>query len=310
MKGSLALCCLLATGGLMSSQEAGAHEAPGAGEIAISHQGRQRSAHVYVPPAYTSAKPAPLVLVFHGGGGDAANAERTVQMQRLADLHGLIVVYPNGTGVLNDRLLTWNAANCCGFAMQQKVDDVAFVRELIASLKRRYAIDPKRIYATGLSNGGMMSYRLGCDLSDQIAAIAPVAAALNTDACVPQQPVSAVIIHGTADQHVLFDGGVNKKRFPGSKPRTDTSVEHAYTTWARITRCRPAAAARLDRNVVKTACVDGTHGAEVVLYAIEGQGHAWPGGKPGVRNGNVDPPSQQISASEVMIEFFLRHPKP
>ena len=304
-----ALCFLLFAAAVTSVPEARAQETVNAGEIAISHQGRQRTARVYVPPAYSSSKPAPLVLMFHGGGGNAENAERTAQMQRVADRYGLIVVYPNGTGALNDRLLTWNAANCCGYAMQQSVDDVGFARELIAALKRRYAIDPKRVFATGLSNGGMMAYRLGCELSDQIAAIAPVAAALNTESCTPQQPVSAVIFHGTADQYVLFDGGLNNKRFPGAKPRVDKPVQHAYTTWTRITQCRPAPPMRLDTQVVKTACTDGTHGTEVVLYAIEGQGHAWPGGRPGVRNGNVDPPSPQISATEVMVEFFLRHPK-
>lgn len=310
MTRSLAVRCLLVAAALITLvTEARSQETPGNTEMAISHGGRQRTARVYVAPGYKASKPAPLVLMLHGGGGNAENAERTAQMQRAADRHGLIVVYPNGTGVLNDRLLTWNAANCCGYAMQQNVDDVGFVRELIAVLKQQYAIDPRRVYATGLSNGGMMAYRLGCELSDQIAAIAPIAAALNTESCTPEQPVSAVIFHGTEDQYVLFNGGINNKRFPGARPRVDKSVHHAYTTWARITKCQPAPSMRLDTHVVKTACTNGTNGSEVVLYAIEGQGHAWPGGKPGVRNGNVDPPSPQLSATEVMIEFFLRHPK-
>ena len=182
MKQTFAFRCLLLALMLTWVPQARAQEAAGAGEIAITHQARKRTARIYVPPQYTPSKPAPLVLMFHGGGGNAENAERTAQMQREADRHVMIVVYPNGTGVLNDRLLTWNAANCCGYAMQQNVDDVAFVRELIATLKRRYAIDPKRIYATGLQRRHLAS-RLGCELSDQIAAIAPVAAALNTESC-------------------------------------------------------------------------------------------------------------------------------
>lgn len=278
-------------------------------DISIWHDRRQRTASVYVPHSYHSSRPAPLVLMFHGGGGNADNAARTSQMQQQADRHGLIVVYPNGTGVLKETLLTWNTWNCCGYAMQHDVDDVGFVRELIATLKRRYAIDRKRIYATGLSNGAMMAHRIGCELSDQIAAIAPVAGALNADSCVPRAPVSVVIFHGTADEHVLFEGGRNRKHFPGAKPRVDRSVEHAFTTWAQINGCQPAPPIQHATNVAKTACIDGIDGAEVVLYAIEGQGHAWPGGRPGIRNGNVDPPSQQISATDVMIEFFLRHPK-
>lgn len=278
-------------------------------ELSIAHGSRQRTASIYVPPTYSASKPAPLVLAFHGGGGNAANAQRTVQMKQHADRHGFIIAYPSGTGRFKDRLLTWNAWNCCAYAMQNNVDDVGFARELIAELKRRYSIDAKRIYATGLSNGGMLSYRLACEISDQIAAIAPVAGSLNTDSCRPREPVSIVIFHGTEDQYVLYEGGTNKKRFPGSEPRADRSVAHAFTTWSRLNNCRPQSPVRVAKDVQKTACINGTGGAEVVLYAIEGQGHAWPGGLPGLRNGNVDPPTPQISATDTMIEFFLQHPK-
>jgi len=278
-------------------------------EVSISHGNHQRTASVYVPPTYSPSKPAPLVLVFHGGGGNAGNAQRTAQMKEQADRHGLIVAYPSGTGRFKDTLLTWNAWTCCGYAMNNNVDDVGFVRELIAALKRRYSIDDKRIYATGLSNGGMLSYRLACELSGQIAAIAPVAGALNTDSCAPKQPVSVLIFHGTEDQYVLYEGGVNKKRFPGSEPRADRSVAHAFATWSRLDKCHPQPPTQISEGVRKTACINGTGGTEVVLYTIEGQGHAWPGGQPGLRNGNVDPPTQQISATDTMIEFFLQHPK-
>ncbi|MEP6609896.1 MAG: PHB depolymerase family esterase [Burkholderiaceae bacterium] len=278
-------------------------------EVTIIQGGRQRSALIRVPSSYVPSKPAPLVLVFHGGGGNAANAERTTSMRAQAEKHGLIVAYPNGTGVLKQTLLTWNTWNCCGYAMQNDVDDVGFVRELIATLKRRYSIDTRRIFATGLSNGAMLSYRLACEMSDQIAAIAPVAGALNTDSCAPREPVSVAIFHGTSDQHVRYDGGRNTKQFPGAKPRDDKSVNDAFSTWTKIDKCQPSAPTQYAPSVRKTECSNGEHGSEVVLYSIEGQGHAWPGGTPGLRNGNVDPPSQQISATEVMIDFFLRHPR-
>ena len=118
-----------------------------------------------------------------------------------------------------------------------------------------------------------------------------------------------VIFHGAADQHVLYEGGRNKKRFPGAKPRVDRSIEHAVTTWSQIAKCLPAPPVRQSQSVLKTVCANGANGSEVLLYAIEGQGHAWPGGTPGVRSGNVDAPSQEFSATEVMIEFFLQHPK-
>lgn len=299
------LCSLLVA---MNAGAAFAATASTEHRITLIHDQRQRSALVRVPNTYDSSIPAPLLLVFHGGGGNADGAERMAQLAPLADKHNLIVVYPNGTGVLRDRLLTWNTWNCCGYALTQQVDDVGFVRNLIATLKRRYSIDSSRIFATGISNGGMMAYKLGCELSDQIAAIAPVAGALNTDSCAPREPVSVVIFHGTDDQYVLFQGGQNTKRFPGSDPRTDKSVAHAFSTWSALNKCSESNGSQ-QGSVRRTVCSNGTRGSEVVLYAIEGQGHAWPGGRAGLRNGNVDPPSQQISASQVMIEFFMRHPK-
>ncbi len=276
--------------------------------ITLMHDQRQRSALVRVPSTYNASNPAPMLLVFHGGGGNAEGAERMAQLTPLADKHNLIVVYPNGTGVLRDRLLTWNTWNCCGYALTHEVDDVGFVRNLIAMLKREFAIDSNRIFATGISNGGMMAHRLGCELSDQIAAIAPIAGALNTDSCAPREPVSVLIFHGTDDQHVMFKGGQNLKRFPGADPRIDNSVADAFSTWSRLDKCSPSNPSQ-QQSVQRTLCSDGARGSEVVLYAIQGQGHSWPGGRAGLRYGNVDPPSQEISASEVMIEFFMRHPK-
>lgn len=301
----LALCSQVA------ALNAGAALAAGAStehRITLMHEQRQRSALVYVPSNYDASVPAPLLLVFHGGGGNADGAQRMAQLTPLADKHRFIVVYPNGSGVLRDRLLTWNTWNCCGYALTQQVDDVGFVRDLIALLKGRYPIDSSRIFATGISNGGMMAHKLGCELSEQIAAIAPIAGALNTDACAPGEPVSVVIFHGTDDQYVLFQGGKNTKRFPGADPRVDKSVAHAFSTWSTLNKCSLSNPSQ-QGSVRRTVCSNGTRGAEVVLFAIEGQGHSWPGGRPGLRNGNVDPPSQEISASEVMIDFFMRHPK-
>ena len=277
-------------------------------QITITHDQRQRSAIVHVPVSYQASQPSPLLLVFHGGGGNAEGAVRMSQFEKLAEQHRMIVVYPSGTGPLSDRLLTWNTWNCCGYANANRVDDVGFVRALIGELERQYAIDPKRIFATGLSNGGMMVHKLGCELSDKIAAIAPVAGALNTDACAPRDPVSVVIFHGTADEYVLFSGGENHKRFPGSKPRVDKSVAHAFSTWSAIDKCTPGQPAR-SGSIEQTTCSNGTRGTDVVLYAIEGQGHAWPGGRRGLRNANVDPPTHEISASQTMVDFFLQHPK-
>src|SRR4030042_1455717 len=110
----------------------------------------------------------PLVIVLHGGGGTAQSTAGMTGMNVKADSSGVIAVYPNGNGRVSDeKLLTWNAGNCCGYALDNNIDDVGFIRELIDKLEKKLAIDKARIYATGISNGGMMSYRLACELADK-----------------------------------------------------------------------------------------------------------------------------------------------
>lgn len=277
--------------------------------ISVEQDGRARTAFLHVPPGYDGRKPVPLVLVLHGGGGNGENASRTARMDGPADRLGFIVAYPNGTGLLKTRLLTWNAWNCCGYAMENRVDDVGFLRTLVGELRRTYSIDPRRVYATGLSNGGILAHRLGCEMSDVVAAIAPVAGALNTDSCTPPNPVSVIMFHGTADEHVLYDGG-HGKQFPGTAPRQDKPAAFAFATWSRIDGCSKKPDKERHGHVEKEICSGGRKGTEVVLVTIDGQGHAWPGGVPGIRNGNVDKPTAEISATDAMVEFFLAHPKP
>jgi polyhydroxybutyrate depolymerase len=193
--------------------------------------------------------------------------------------------------------------------MEKRVDDVGFLRTLIGEIRKTHAIDDRRIYATGLSNGGILAHRLGCEMSDVVAAIAPVAGALNTESCAPANPVSVIMFHGTADEHLRYEGG-DAKRFPGAAPRLDKPVRFAFETWSRIDGCSKKAGTEKRGHVQKEICSGGRKGTEVVLVTIEGQGHAWPGGTPGIRNGNVDKPTTEISATDTMVEFFLAHPKP
>lgn len=277
--------------------------------ISMDYKGRERTALLHVPSGFDKKKPMPLVLVFHGGGGNAANAVRMTGMDEPADRLGFLVAYPYGTGRLKTALLTWNAWNCCGYAMENQIDDVGFVRALIVELQKTYAIDPKRIYATGLSNGAILSHRLGCEMSDVVAAIAPVAGGLNTDSCAPAQPVSVIMFHGTADEHFRYDGG-DGKRFPGAAPRQDKPLRFAFSTWSRLDGCSQNPVSEKNGHVTKETCSHGRKGTEVVLVTIDGQGHAWPGGVPGIRNGNVDQPTTEISVTDTMVKFFLAHPKP
>lgn len=129
----------------------------------------------YLPPSYDGLSPVPLVIVLHGGLANAWSMEEVTDMSDKADKEGFIAAYPNGTGLLKDRFFTWNVGFGFGYAWKNDVDDVGFTRELIQELEKEFEIDKKRVYVTGLSNGAMFSYLLGAELSDVIAAIAPVA---------------------------------------------------------------------------------------------------------------------------------------
>jgi polyhydroxybutyrate depolymerase len=205
---------------------------------------RQRTYIVHLPAGYDGKAALPLVVVFHGGGGNAANAARMSGMSAKADKEKFIAVYPNGTGPWPDRFLTWNTWSCCGSVLDNNVDDVEFVRALIGKLEREYLVDPKRIYATGLSNGGMMTYRAGCELSDLFAAIAPVAGALDTTGCRPAFSVSVIIFHGTADKHILYEGGEPVKAFDRNHHRVDKPVSYAVNFWVQRDGCSKSLSTR------------------------------------------------------------------
>ena len=275
----------------------------------IGVDGMIRTFLLHVPEGADPRLAMPLVVVFHGGGGNAMNAAHMSGMDDKADAGQFVVAYPNGTGGLNDLLLTWNTWGCCGPALTKNMDDVRFVRAMVQSISRQYPIDPRRIYATGMSNGAMMAYRVACEMSDVFAAIAPVAGALDTDDCDPRFPVSAIIFHGTADNHVRYEGGKPLLSLDRRHAREDKPVAFAVGFWARRDRCNPQPVRTRHGSVVRDK-YDCPEGAGVELYSIEGQGHAWPGGMKGLRMGNVDEPTREINATNVMWEFFASHPKP
>ncbi len=254
--------------------------------------GRTREYILHVPAGY-SGKTAPLVIVLHGAVQGAANAESMSGMSALADKEKFIAVYPNGTG----KLPTWNAGNCCGYAQQNNIDDIAFLRAIVAKLEKDYAIDTKRVYVTGISNGAMMSYRAACEMADVVAAVAPVEGAQNVP-CKPAAPVSVIVFHGTADRLVPFNGGVSP--FQVGPHRTDTSVAETIAFWVKENGCAPAPKSEQSTEVdidTYSGCKDSTG---VALYAIQGGHHMWPGTKmSGVK----------ISATDVMWKFFAQHPK-
>jgi polyhydroxybutyrate depolymerase len=246
------------------------------------------------------------VFVFHGGTGNAESAIRMSKFNEVADKNGFLLAYPNGTSrVSNDILLTWNGGDCCGFAQQKNVDDVGFVRAIVADLQAQVDIDTKRIYASGMSNGGILSQRLACEAADVFAAIAPVAGTLNFPGCNPSQPISVIEFHGTGDQHIPYDGGYG----PQSLVNVDfASVKDSVGFWTSFNKCNSQPQAESIDDIKHETWTGCTASASVELYTVINGGHAWPGGVAG--RSEADQPTQSISASELIWKFFAAHPKP
>ena len=274
-------------------------------ERTLTHDGRERSYLLYVPTSVDWSQPVPLVLVFHGGTGNGKNAKTMSGFNNVADQNGFIVAYPNGTGRISDEIiLTWNGGECCGYARQENVDDVGFVRAMVAELQAQVNIDSKRVYATGMSNGGILSHRLACEASDLFAAIAPVAGTLNFQPCTPSQPVAVIAFHGTGDLHLPYEGGVGAESLVGVD---FASVLTSIGFWTSFNGCASAPLTESFADIQHDTW-DCAGNVNVELYTIIGGGHAWPGGRAG-RNG-ADQPTQTISASDLIWAFFAAHPKP
>lgn len=271
----------------------------------ITHDGVERSYILHLPPWLDPVQPAPVVLVFHGGGGNAENAVRMTDFNELSDRHGFLVVYPNGAGRLGDMVLTWNGGECCGYAQENNVDDVGFVRALLTDLSSSVRVDAQRVYATGMSNGAIMSYRLACELSDVFAAVAPVAGTQNVE-CHPEHPVSIIHFHGTADAHLPYEGGVGEESLTGVDYN---SVMDSVLFWADFNACADSPVIVEDENISHLAYEDCENDTSVQLYTIQGGLHAWPGSDgPGWPGGDM--PTSEIDATGVIWDFFAAHPKP
>lgn len=274
----------------------------------LVQNGLERRYVVRVPSALArGAVKMPLVLVLHGGGGNAAISEYMTGFTEKAEKEGFIVVYPEGSGRIKGQLLTWNAGHCCGYAMTHQVNDVEFISTLIDRLIKDYPIDPQRVYATGMSNGGMMAHRLGIELSHKIAAIAPVVATLFGDEKKPAQPVSAIMFNGMRDQAVPYLGGPPGGRFPGAWDGTPAKPALAQATfWANANHCTDKPE-QIDKGLYTVWKVRCPGGHAVIQIMIKDYGHAWPGGKKGSHLG--DEPSPSPVGTDVIWAFFKDHRK-
>lgn len=262
------------------------------------HGGIYRTYVLHIPDQYDNEDSLPLVINMNGAGlFGLAYAEMT-EMSIKADSEGFFVAYPACTDLGGK--ISWNS----GEWYHSSVDDVGFISSLIDTLRAHYAIDTLRIYATGISTGGLMTHRLACELSDRIAAFAPVAAPLICQACNPQRPVSIMHFHARSDPHVPYDGGVGVYE-PYSWPSVDSSMKR----WVELTGCDMGPDTFYnDKGALRQHWWRSDSSSELVLWTTEEGGHTWPG------TSYIHPvmgiASQAVEANDEMWEFFKAHPIP
>jgi len=257
---------------------------PGNYDINLEAKGLNRSYLVHVPPSYQESKKMPLILNFHGGGGKAEGHRRITQMNHTADKHGFIVVYPRGTkakGKFKRKLSFWNVDPGPTGAFHEReelknVNDVAFVNAMLNDLEGRFSIDKKKIYATGFSNGAILSHFLGCQLSERIAAIAPVSGPFWTEPvdCQLTRPIPVMSFHGDADTFAPFQGGQPSCEQGIQKPRNFPSVLSSVEIWREKNQCSKES--RITYQNGDTTCItydSCADDSEVTFCKIAGGGH-------------------------------------
>ncbi len=307
------LLLILVTGSILL--RAGLGDGQKALAKSLYHGSLQREYRVYVPQGVVPDRPIPVVFVYHGGSATAWGTMRLVGFNALADEHGFIVVYPQGIG------RSWNDGRSNGEtrAHREKVDDVGFFDAMLVDLGKEYALDPKRLFVTGCSNGGMFAHYLAANRADKIAAIAPVVGGITEPFDQQFQPSSAVsvlIVQGTDDPIVPYEGG--SIQFPGSKDRGRViATEKAASFWVASNGCdRTEIKKEIPDKDPKDGCQidasvwsDGKDRSEVWLFRLVGGGHTWPGGSQYLPRALIGRVCHDID-SETIWSFFQTHPKP
>lgn len=255
---------------------------------------------LHLPPSYNPATPMPLIIAMHGGFGSGPQLEDQSQLSTKADTAGFIIVYPEGVkSTLGIR--TWNAGGCCGYAVDNNINDVGFLTALIDTLIANYSIDTSRVYATGMSNGAFMSYRLACEISNKIAAIAPVAGTMNVGLCNPVRAVPVIHFHSYLDTNVPYQGGIGN----GASDHYNPPLDSVLNVWSLYNQC-----AQINDTIHNDT--DYTHinwnscacGNELNLYITHDGGHSWPGGTASMVGDSV---STVINANDLMWDFFQKY---
>lgn len=264
--------------------------------------GLTRTYLVNLPPNYYDSSSFSLVIALHGGGGSGENFELSTGLTDKANSEHFIIVYPDGyLGPGNNR--TWNAGNCCGAAESQNINDVKFISKLIDKLISDYKINPKKVYITGHSNGGMMTYRLASELSNKITAIAVNSCSMVVTSPIhPSIAVPVLHMHSILDTHVPYNGGIgiNGYSFP--------PVDSVLNVWANIDACNVNPQTTSYTGYLYKEWIGCTPNTTIQLYLTNDGGHSWPGGNN--VNPNADPPSTVINANDLLWNFFKQFQLP
>lgn len=266
----------------------------------ITSEGFNRTFVLHIPPGNDADVPAPLVIAFHGTNMTGAAMQDLTVFERFTDRHGFLIIYLDGIGG------GWSIGCDCTAADELGISDVTTIETLLSGVSNSYAIDLGRVYLAGFSQGGIFAQIAGCRLSGRIAGVASVGATTTralAESCQLQAPLPIIFIHGTEDTVVPYNGSANFLSGPATLQR-----------WAELNGCTGAAelASEPDRDPNDLTRVRSeTHsncaaGSEVSLYTVEGGGHTWPRGRRPLGS-DFGVVSQDISGSEVITEFFLRH---
>ena len=273
--------------------------------------GRTRSYRLFVPAG--NLRDAPLVVALHGGLGSAAQFSLNSGLDGLATSNGFIVAYPEGVGRRPDGsggAQTWNGGNCCGPAVKQGVDDVAFLRLVVSEISRNHPIDPDRVYAVGHSNGGIMALRLACEAADVFAAVGVQSASLGVERCAPDRPVSLMQIHGTADTNVPMEGGIGS----GLAGVDFDPPRQASRTFAERDGCRKRPVSMTDAtnaDLILQRWTSCRQGSSVAFLTVQSAGHAWMGHAAAspIAEQLVGPPYMKLDSTRALWSFLAAHPR-
>lgn len=314
------MAILLAGCGKLTSKEPAKAMPPAHQELIIHSGGLERHCVLHLPPTYAQSKPLPLVIMLHGMGGTGADTVREMGWSAKADAETFMVAYPDASRPdpaqppnFKSNPQAWNDGSGRFHAGARNVDDVAFIRALLDRLTADYSIDRRRIFVAGFSNGASMALRIGAELSDRVAAIAPCAGACWTETPRPTRGISLFYITGTADTLNPLDGGLPKMAFgggdKGGKPKPPVRV--TIEKWAKSLGCPGTPTNDETTNGVRRRRYGpGRDGAEILFITVEDLGHIWAGAGEFGPAFMLGKPTDKLKATDVIWDFFKTHPSP